>query len=194
MVPELAIAKRIFRFKFHGDLMRRIGFIGLVLATLFGSFFVSSNLLDTLSRSRPNPADDKRPDAEKLGDYTVRNFGDLVEAAVAIGMHRSGDLKGVVDEINRINENEVAMRGWLADPTGDSKVLEVLVFVAGKKAAMTQTKGERPDVTKSLKLADGAEKNVAFQLTFNCRPGDDVVTAGLGSDRQYSWVSSKRCP
>ena len=189
MAPELAIARRIFRFKFHGDLMRRIGFIGLLLATLFGSFFVTSSLLE-----RPNPADDKRPDAEKLGDYSVLNFGDLVEAAVAIGMHRSGDLKGVVDEINRINENEVAMRGWLADPTGDSKVLEVLVFVAGKKAAMTQTKGERPDVTKSLKLADGAEKNVAFQLTFNCRPGDDVVTAGLGSDRQYSWVSSKRCP
>jgi hypothetical protein len=174
--------------------MRRIGFIGLLLATLFGSFFVSLSLLDNLSRSHPNLADDKRPDAEKLGDYTVRNFGDLVEAAVGIGMHRSGDLRGVVDEINRINENEVAMRGWLADPTGDSKTLEVLVFVAGKKTAMTQTKGERPDVAKAIKLTDGAEKNVAFQLTFNCRAGDDVVTAGLGSDRQYFWLSTKRCP
>ena len=171
--------------------MRRIGFIGLLLATLFGSFFVSSRLLDSFSR--PNLADDKRPDAEKLGDYSVLNFGDLVEAAVGIGMHRSGDLRGVVDEINRINDSQVEMKGWLADSTGDSKTLDVLVFVAGKKAAMTQTKGERPDVTKTLKLADGAEKNVAFQLTFNCRAGDDVVTAGLGSGRQYFWLSTKRC-
>jgi hypothetical protein len=82
----------------------------------------------------------------------------------------------------------VAMRGWLADPT------DVLVFVAGKKTVMAQTKGERPDVTKVHKLSGGAEKNVAFQLTFNCHAGDDVVTVGLGADRQYFWLSTKRCP
>ena len=195
MAPELAIARRIFRVKFPGDFVRRILFVAILLATLVGSFFVSLSVLNTLSR-HSNLADDKRPDAEKLGDYRVFDLGDLIEAAVGIGMHRSGagGMKGVVDEITRINGSEVAMRGWLADPTGESDKLDVLVFVAGKKTATTQTKGERPDVTKSLKLTGGAERNVAFQLTFNCHAGDDVVTVGLGSDRQYFWLSSRQCP
>ena len=192
MAPESAFARRVFRLKFHGDLMRRIGFIGILLATLFGSFFVSSRLLDTLSPA--NVPDDNRPDAEKLGDHRIFDFGGLVEAAVGIGMHRSSAMKGVVDEINRTSGNEVAMRGWFADPTGESQTLGVLVFVAGKKTAMTQTKGERPDVTKAHKLAGGAEKNVAFQLTANYHAGDDVVTVGLGADRQYFWLSSRQCP
>jgi hypothetical protein len=172
--------------------MRRIGLIGIPLATLFGSFFVVSLLLDNIPR--PNVPDDNRPDAEKLGDHRIFELGDLIVAAVGIGMHRSVDMKGVVDEISRVNGNEVAMKGWLADPTGESQNLDVLVFVAGKKTAMTQTKGERPDVTKVHNLSGGAEKNVTFQLTFNCHTGDDVVTVGLGADRKYFWLSTRQCP
>jgi hypothetical protein len=172
--------------------MRRVGLIGILLATLAGSFFLTLTLTDS-----PGPrtsGDNNRSDADRLGDYRIFDRGDLVEAAVGIGMHRSEAMKGVVDEITRITGSEVKMKGWLADPTGESKILDVLVFVAGKKTAVTRTQGERPDVTKTLTLASGAEKNVAFQLTFNCRAGDDLVTVGLGPDSQYFWLSSARCP
>jgi hypothetical protein len=172
--------------------MPRIGLIGAVLATLAGSFFVTLRLTDPTSP--PSSVADKLSDVEKLGAHRISDFGDLVETAVGLGMHRSGAMKGAVDEMTRTNGGEVAMRGWLADPTGESETIDVLVFVGGKKAAMTRTKGERPDVAKAHKLADGAEKNVAFQLTFNCRAGDGVLTVGLGSERQYFWLSSGLCP
>ena len=62
------------------------------------------------------------------------------------------------------------MSGWLADRQGNSTPLNLLVFIDGSFVAATQTKGERDDVTKVLRLSAGAEKNVVFSLNFNCRP------------------------
>jgi hypothetical protein len=59
---------------------------------------------------------------------------------------------------------------------------------------MTQTRGERPDVTKAMGLAFGAERNVGFEVNFGCRTGDHPIVIGLGSDKQYLSLSSAQCP
>jgi hypothetical protein len=43
-------------------------------------------------------------------------------------------------------------------------------------------------------LAPGAEKNVGFQLKFNCDAGDRLVTVGLGQHTDYLYLSSAQCP
>ena len=70
------------------------------------------------------------------------------------------------------------------------------MFINGSVVAATQTKGERPDVTKFFNFASGVEqmKNVAFSLNFNCRSGDQPIVVGVGQDQQYVPLQSAPCP
>jgi len=74
-------------------------------------------------------------------------------------------MRGNVDNLRRFDHQHVIIDGWLADPQGNASPLSLVIFVAGNKAALTRTRGERPDVTKALGLEFGAEKNVAFQIS-----------------------------
>jgi hypothetical protein len=172
--------------------MWKIGLVGILLAMLIGSFFVTLRLIDTGPLSVT--AHDDRSDAERLASRSIFDRADLIEAAVGAGLHSSAEMRGVMEEISRIDDGHVIIRGWLADPASEGASLTVVVFVAGKKAATTQTLGERPDVTNALKLAFGAEKNVGFQVSFNCPTGDHVIIVGLGTDKQYFYLTSTRCP
>lgn len=96
--------------------------------------------------------------------------------------------------MSRTNNLDVTMAGWLADLEGDGTPLDVVVFVAGVMVARTATKGERPDVTQAFGLGLGAEKNVYFQVSFRCGPGEPPVVAGLGRARQYLPLVSRPCP
>ena len=99
-----------------------------------------------------------------------------------------------MDEIKRVNANEIAIRGWLADPGSEGEALKVVLFVAGQRTAMVETQGQRPDVTQEMNLRFGAEKNVGFEATAACPRNARLVVVGLGQDKQYSYVSSARCP
>jgi hypothetical protein len=56
-------------------------------------------------------------------------------AAQNVGLRLSEHMKGVIDLISRINEREVNMTGWLADPNGNSTPLKLLVFIDGPMVA-----------------------------------------------------------
>jgi len=118
----------------------------------------------------------------------------LIEAAISLGLQSSRQMSANIDGISRINDREVVVRGWLADPGGDATPLKLLIFVAGKLAAATDTHGERPDVAKALALTFGAEKNVAFQASFGCPPGQQPIMVGLGIEKQYLPIKSPPCP
>ena len=171
--------------------MRRAGFIGIMLFVLIGSFLAT---LWLTSPGPPGSKTDDRSSAEQLASRSIFSRSDLIEAAVAAGLSSSTRMKGSVDSTLRANERDVTIGGWLADPEGDATPLTVLVFVTGKKVAMTQTHGERPDVTKVLGLAFGAQDNVAFAVSFGCRTGDQPIIVGLGLDKQYLSLSSPQCP
>jgi hypothetical protein len=188
--PPGRFAVQLFIPEFHEDFMRKVGLIGILAGLLIGSFFLTLWLTD----SGTSPKTDDRSDAERLASRNISSRPDLIDAAIGAGLQSSTAMKGNVDSMSRVSDGEVAIGGWLADPGGDATPLTLLIFVAGKKAAATQTRDERPDVTKLLGLAFGAEKNVAFKATFPCLAGDQPVIAGLGSDKQYLYVSSPPCP
>jgi len=177
-----------------GDLrirMRKIVFLGLSLAVLFVSFLGTLWLTGTAT---PPSTTDERSAAEQLASRSISNRSDLIEAAVATGLRSSTQMKGTVESMTRVTDREVTINGWLADPEGDATPVAILVFVAGKNVAATQTHGERLDVTKTLGLAFGAEQNVVFAVSFGCRTGEQPIVVGLGLDKRYLPIVSPQCP
>ena len=172
--------------------MRRITRLLTLAAVAIGSFWLT--LWMTAPRPTPSGADDFRSDAERLASYSISGTTDLVEAVISLGFSRSPQMAANIDGMSRINDREVAVNGWLADPGGDATPLKLLVFVAGKLAAATETQGERPDVARAHALTQGAEKNVSFQTNFGCSPGQQPVIVGLGLGKQYIRVKSPPCP
>ena len=174
--------------------MKRIIYIIGGAAVLFGSFFITLWLTEPEIAVTPQTAADGRSDTDRLAAQRISNYSDLPKAAQSVGLRFSARMKGFIDGISRINEREVNMAGWLADPEGNSTPLNLLVFIDGPMVAAAKTKGERPDVTNAIHLGFGAEKNVAFSLNFNCRPGDQPVVVGVGERNQYFDLQSKKCP
>jgi hypothetical protein len=166
--------------------MQRTIYLGSAIGILFASFALT---LWLTTPERPAP-----PMIDVLHGRSISNNAELNDAAAAAGWHAAQDMRGKVERINRVNEREVVIGGWLADPAGDATPLDLLVFVAGKLAAKGQTNGERPEVTREMGLAFGSEKNVAFQITFACRTGDQLVVVGLGTAKQYLSLPLQKCP
>ena len=171
--------------------IRKIGLAGMMLVAFAGSLLLTLWLTEPARRPKQET---QISDAERLGSYSISSRTDLIEAAVAIGLHGSGSMRGSVDNLRRLDDQYVIIDGWLADPQGNTNPLILVIFVAGKKAAITQTRGERPDVTKTLGLAFGTEKNVAFQVSFRCLAGDQPFIVAVGTDKQYLQVTSPQCP
>jgi hypothetical protein len=168
----------------------RVIYVAGGAVVLFGSFFI------TLWLTEPDIPKivDNRTDTERLAAQRVSSYPELDAAAASAGLRLSRQLRGNIDVINRINEHEVNIAGWLADPGGNGTPLHILVFIGGSMVATAQTKGERSDVTSAIGLGFGAEKNVAFALQFNCGPGVQPVVVGIGEKEQYIPLQSKKCP
>ena len=150
-----------------------------------GSFLLAALMLTGCSEDDPS---------KRLAAQRILNYSDLPKAAENVGLRLSEQMAGNVDVLNRINEREVNMSGWLADRQGNPTPLNLFVFIGGSMVAATQTKGERDDVTKIVPMKSGAEKNVVFSLNFNCRSGDQPVIVGVGQRNQYLPLPAKQCP
>jgi hypothetical protein len=161
-------------------LLARIAFLAAVLV---GSFFT------TLWLTEPDISD-----ADRLAGRNISDDSELSKAAQEIGLHPSEWMRGYVEAIRRFSERDVNATGWVADPDGDTSPANVLVFVGGAAVGATQTKGERPDVTKALDLRFGSEKNTSFTVNFSCRTHDQPIIIGIGRAKKYIKVPSSACP
>ena len=172
--------------------MRRLLFGIACLIVAVGSFLLTLWLAEDGNRS--SGAMDARSASERLASRRVANLAELPRVAEEIGLKLSGGMAGIIDKISRINEREVTITGWLADPQGDATPQQLIVFVSGALAGKGQTNGERPDVTSLKGLAFGTEKNVLFAVNFGCPTGGQPVVVGLGSRNQYFPMTSPPCP
>ena len=133
---------------------------------LCGSFFITLRLIEP--EARP---------PQRLEDQRISHYNDLPTAAQNAGLRYSEQMKGNVDWFSRINEREVKVDGWVADPLVNSTPSKLFVFLNGSVVASGQTSGER-----------------RFSLAFNCRPGDKPVVLGVGGRKQYVLLQTKTCP
>jgi hypothetical protein len=171
---------------------RRLSLAIGCLAAMLGSFFLTLRFIE--KANRPREEIDARAASERLAGRRVANNAELTAIASEIGLKFAPRMLGHTDAVDRVNEREVVIGGWLADPEGDATPIQLVVFVAGAVAARTQTQGERPDVTRGFHLYFGSEKNVAFQATFACRSGEQPVAVAVGSGGQYLSLETPRCP
>jgi hypothetical protein len=180
--PRDAFAHRILLFRFL--------YIGALIAVLIVSFFVTLWWIDTSQPPRPRF---EGPAAEELAKHRISSYSDLRQVAAELGLVLSNSMKANIDGIRRISDREVTTTGWLADPEGDETPLKLVIFVGGARVALTETKGERPDVRDALNLGFGSEKNVGFAVNFACQPGEQPVFVGLGPDGKYLPIPANRC-
>ena len=149
-------------------------------AVLCGSFFITLRLIE--------------PEAppQRLEDQRISYYSDLPTASQNAGLRYSEQMKWSVDEFSRLNEHEVKVGGWVADPLGDSTPSKMFVFLNGSMVASGQTSGERPDLMRAFHLSH--DENLVFSLAFNCRPGDKPVVLGVGGRKQYVLLQTNTCP
>jgi hypothetical protein len=142
---------------------KQAGFLFWCAVSLFGSFFTTLWLTEPPIANVPPIKVDSGSVSDRLAAAHISNNADLVTAARNIGLYQSDRMRGTVDAIVRINERDARTDGWAADPDGDATPLSILIFVGGVLVAKAQTKGERPDVTKALRLFLGLKRMSSFQ-------------------------------
>jgi hypothetical protein len=165
----------------------------LCLVVVLGSLFLTLHLLDSRAPRTPLGSTGEPP-ITRLARQTIATSAELPTVASQVGLKFARSMHGHTDVFNRINEREVIMGGWIADLDGDATPNELLVFVGGALRARTKTAGERPDVQQALNLYFGTEKNIGFQVTFACVPGEQPVAVALGKDDRYFGLNTPHCP
>jgi hypothetical protein len=158
----------------------------LVVCIIGGAVVLCGSFFSTLWLTEPEAA------PQRLEDQRISHYNDLPTASQNAGLRYSKEMQWRVDEFSRINEREVKVGGWVADPLGDSTPSKMFVFLNGSMVASAQTSGKRPHLMRALHL--GHDENLAFSLAFNCRPGDRPVVLGVGGRKQYVLLVTETCP
>jgi hypothetical protein len=103
----------------------------------------------------------------------------LSDAAISAGLWPSITLKGAVETVSRLSADQVKIVGWSADSQAEGRPITVIAFTDGKAVLQTKTNGPRANVSDSLKLADAAALNVAFEGVLSCRPGRPLFVVAV---------------
>src|SRR5258708_17917318 len=102
--------------------MRRLVYIGVLLAALLGSFFLTLWQLDD-GRDDPVDSTDARSDSERLASQRVADYSEVRHATGKAALRLSMTMIGTIYAYSHINEVEVAISVWLADPEVDASPL-----------------------------------------------------------------------
>jgi len=134
------------------------------------------------------------PGVAILANATVSDALSLMAAVQTAGLRGTPDVKGAIEAINRSDNERVTIKGWAVDTTASSASLTMIAFAGGPHVLTTVTNGARKDVAQMFGLSDAAARNVSFEATFNCGPGEKLVVVAVTSDRTYSQFRSLVCP
>jgi hypothetical protein len=162
---------------------------GTFFVAIFGICALVGSFLLTMWLTAPAPPQQAEPGnlaAATLAGYLVPNEAILTAAAKSVGLQRSDQLKGYIDEIARTNKEQVRIRGWVADPVGQGAPITVLVFADGRNTLGMDSKGARSDVAQALKLPHAAAANLAFAGEFFCNSGETLFIVAVTQNNSYA--------
>jgi len=179
--------------------MRKYYFGILGAAALVGSFLITLWLTAPATPPAPAPPPDIKsaPLSLNVGVFAahlVPDEGILPAVARDVGLQASDKLKGFIEEVTRLNNAQVKIKGWAADQLGQDDPIAILVFAEGKNVFQTQTKGTRPDVAAALKLSSAAAANVAFEGLLSCKPGQPLVLVAVTQTDLYAALGHAVAP
>jgi len=160
--------------------------------SLVASFFI------TLWLTEPDRIDHANADAnidgvERLRRSLVYDSRTLSSAAQAAGLVPLENVRGNIDEINRLPDGQVRMIGWAADTRGDGSPLTVIAFAGGRGTLLGRTDGPRDDVTKDQKLSQAAARHVAIVGSVQCERGQTIVIVAINKNGAYAPIKFETC-
>lgn len=129
-----------------------------------------------------------------LAGATVSDATGLMAAVQTAGLRGTPDVKGAIEGLRRIDSERVTIKGWAVDKTASSSSLTIIGFAGGPHVLTTTTNGPRKDIAQMFGLSDGAARNVSFEATFTCGPGQNLVVVAVTADHAYSQFRSLACP
>jgi hypothetical protein len=129
-----------------------------------------------------------------LANAAVSDATSLMAAVQTAGLRGTGDVKGAIEEIRRLDNDRVTIKGWVMDTTASGSALTIVAFAGGHHVFTTVARGTRADIAKMLGLADTSQANMAFQAAFACRAGEKVIVIAVTSGAAYSQFRSLACP
>ncbi len=129
-----------------------------------------------------------------LASANVSDAAALMAAVQTAGLRGAPDVKGAIEGLKRIDKERVAIKGWAVDRTASGTPLTIIAFADGAHVLTTATNGPRKDVAQMYGLSDAAARNVSFETSFTCNPGQDLIVVAITADNTYSQFRSLACP
>jgi hypothetical protein len=134
------------------------------------------------------------PGVAILASATVSDATSLMGAVQTAGLRGTPDVKGEIESIRRFDNERVTIKGWAVDKTGSSTQLTVIAFAGGTHVLTTVTNGPRKDIAQMFALSDAGARNVSFEASFACSPGQNLLVVAVSYDHTYSQFRSLSCP
>ena len=134
------------------------------------------------------------PGVAILANATVSDATGLMAAVQTAGLRGTPDVKGAIEELKRIDNGRVTIKGWAVDKTGSGSPLTIIAFAEGPHVLTTVTKGARKDVAQMFGLSDAGARNASFEAAFSCGAGQNLIVVAVTADRTYSQFRSIACP
>lgn len=134
------------------------------------------------------------PGAAILESATISDATSLMAAVQTAGLRGTPDVKGEIESITRIDNERVTIKGWAVDKTGSSSQLTIIAFAGGTHVLTTVTNGPRKNIAQMFALSDAGARNVSFEASFTCSPGQNLRVVAVSYDHTYSQFGSLACP
>src|SRR5262245_52831819 len=167
--------------------------IVVAAASLVASFFITLWLTEP-DATNPANAGARLDPIERLIRSQVYNNASLASAARAANLVPLEDLRGNIDEIRRLPDDQVRIVGWAVNLSGDGTPLTLIAFKGGRGTLLGKTDGPREDVTKALGLSARAARHVQIAVSVQCERGEVVVVVAIDKDNVYAPIKFDRCP
>lgn len=129
-----------------------------------------------------------------LANATVSDATALMAAVQTAGLRGAPDVRGAIEGLKRIDKERVTIKGWAVDRTASSSQLTIIAFAGGPHVLTTVTSGPRKEVAQMFGLSEAAARNVSFETTFTCNPGQNLVVVAVTTENTYSQFRTLACP
>jgi hypothetical protein len=154
---------------------------------IFVVSFVAAMLL--IKPSRPPTAAMMALSASAISDLRT-----LMGAVKVAGLKGSPDVKGAIDEVTRIDNDQIALRGWAVDIGNSQEPLTVMAFVDGHNSLTMEANGRRDAAVNVTGLAANDAVNVAFAGRLRCGKGQKLIVVAVARNDAYGHFGARACP
>lgn len=134
------------------------------------------------------------PGVSILASATVSDATSLMAAVQTAGLRGTPDVKGAIESITRIDDERVTIKGWAVDKGGSGPQLTIIAYAGGTHALTTVTNGPRKDIAQMFALSGAGARNVSFEASFACGPGQNLLVVAVSYGHTYSQFRSLACP